>query len=67
MNELDRDAPITPVSENRWKPEPQRYCLRDQAGNPIGTIAAPVERPRLGTSAPTVYLRRDGYPARSSK
>lgn len=39
--------------------EPERYCLHDSAGQPIGTIAAPAERPQLGISAPTVYLRRD--------
>jgi hypothetical protein len=36
-----------------------RYNLYDQAGRPIGTIAAPAEQPRFGSSAPTVYLRRE--------
>jgi hypothetical protein len=35
------------------------FRVLDEAGQPIGTIAAPTERPVLGTRAPTVYLRRE--------
>lgn len=36
----------------------REYCLHDLAGQPLGTIAAPVARPVVGSTAPTVYLRR---------
>jgi len=36
----------------------REYCLHDLSGSPLGTIAAPMARPVVGTSAPTVYLRR---------
>lgn len=36
----------------------REYCLHDLSGHPLGTIAAPVARPVVGTTAPTVYLRR---------
>ena len=35
------------------------FRVLDETGRPIGTIAAPTERPVLGNTAPTVYLRRD--------
>lgn len=34
------------------------YCLHDTAGQPVGTIPAPVVRPFSGPFAPTFYLRR---------
>jgi hypothetical protein len=44
----------------RWTPlgTAREYCLHDLSGSPLGTIAAPMTRPLVGTSAPTVYLRR---------
>jgi hypothetical protein len=36
----------------------REYCLHDLSGSPLGTIAAPMARPVVGTSAPTVFLRR---------
>lgn len=36
----------------------REYCLHDMTGKPLGTIAAPVARPVVGSTAPTVYLRR---------
>jgi hypothetical protein len=36
----------------------REYCLHDLTGRPLGTIAAPVARPVVGSTAPTVYLRR---------
>jgi hypothetical protein len=35
------------------------YCLVDEQGTPVGTIAAAYTRPRLGKNAPTLYLRRE--------
>ena len=35
------------------------FRVLDESGQPIGTIAAPTERPVLGSTAPTVYLRRE--------
>jgi hypothetical protein len=35
------------------------FRVLDESGQPIGTIAAPTERPVLGSAAPTVYLRRE--------
>jgi len=58
MNELHAGWCGTPLTELP-RSEPARYCLHDQTGRPIGTIAAPAERPKVGISAPTVYLRRD--------
>jgi hypothetical protein len=34
------------------------YCLFDEQGTPVGTIAAAYTRPRLGKNAPTLYLGR---------
>jgi hypothetical protein len=44
----------------RWSPvgTAREYCLHDLTGSPLGTIAAPMARPVVGSSAPTVYLRR---------
>ena len=44
----------------RWSAEgsTREYCLHDMTGKPLGTIAAPVARPVVGSTAPTVYLRR---------
>lgn len=36
----------------------REYCLHDLTGKPLGTIAAPVARPVVGSTAPTIYLRR---------
>lgn len=36
----------------------REYCLHDLSGKPLGTIAAPMARPVVGSTAPTVYLRR---------
>ena len=36
----------------------REYCLHDLSGKPLGTIAAPVARPVVGSTAPTIYLRR---------
>jgi hypothetical protein len=43
-----------------WSPAgtTREYCLHDLAGSPLGTIAAPMARPVVGPSAPTVFLRR---------
>lgn len=37
----------------------REYCLHDLTGRPLGTIAAPVARPVVGSTAPTIYLRRN--------
>jgi hypothetical protein len=44
----------------RWSPvgTTREYCLHDLTGSPLGTIAAPMARPVVGSAAPTVYLRR---------
>jgi hypothetical protein len=44
----------------RWSPAgtAREYCLHDLSGSPLGTIAAPMARPVVGPSAPTVLLRR---------
>ncbi len=34
------------------------YCLVDLDGSPLGTVPAAMAKPHLGTSAPTVFLRR---------
>lgn len=34
------------------------YCLVDLDGSPLGTVPAATAKPHLGTSAPTVFLRR---------
>ena len=36
----------------------REYCLHDLSGRPLGTIAAPVARPVVGSTSPTIYLRR---------
>ena len=56
MYEVHRGSCGTAPSEAR---EPVRYCLHDQTGRPIGTIPAPAALPTVGTSAPTIYLRRE--------
>jgi hypothetical protein len=45
---------------SRWAPAgtAREYCLHDLSGIPLGTIAAPMARPVVGSAAPTVYLRR---------
>jgi len=46
---------------------PIEFRVLDESGRPIGTIAAPTERPVLGSNAPTVYLRTQApIPDRSS-
>jgi hypothetical protein len=37
----------------------REFTVLDESGVQIGTIEAPTERPVLGSSAPTVYLRRE--------
>jgi hypothetical protein len=40
------------------RPRPKAYCLVDERGRHVGTIEAPIGRPELGPTSPTVYLRR---------
>jgi hypothetical protein len=36
----------------------REYCLHDERGRPVGVIRCVPARPRVGRSAPSVYLHR---------
>jgi hypothetical protein len=59
-NYHDRSSIQRPARDPRPAEIPARqdYCLRDGQGHPLGRVAAPVCRPVVGPSAPTVYLQR---------
>ncbi|MGH7700859.1 MAG: hypothetical protein ACREMJ_10140 [Gemmatimonadales bacterium] len=52
-------CPASGPAERAAEAARRDYCLHDAHGRPLGRIEAPVNQPRLGTSAPTVYLKRD--------
>jgi hypothetical protein len=51
-----RERRVAAPAEPRVRPK--AYCLVDERGRHVGTIEAPIGRPELGPTSPTVYLRR---------